>query len=152
MRRIFMLLSIPAALWLATLAVVYTVLEWRMRHPHDVPLLPLTPELPADPVAGMHMAKVVGCWAGCHGVSGEGGADVVERIHSITAPTLSEVVPLYGDEELARLVRFGVKRDGRSAVGMRAGVLWPMGDQDLANILRTCVASRPRRPSRATTS
>jgi mono/diheme cytochrome c family protein len=82
----------------------------------------------------MHMAKVVGCWAGCHGVRGEGGADVIEGIHRITAPTLSEVVPLYSDEELARLVRFGVKRDGRSAVGMRAGVLWPMGDQDLVNI------------------
>ena len=109
-RRTLALLSIPAALCLVALAVIY-VSEWRMHRRHDVPLPPLTPEFPADP-----------------------GADVIEGIHRITAPTLSEVVPLYSYEELARLVRFGVKRDGRSAVGMRAGVLWPMGDQDLVNI------------------
>lgn len=81
------------------------------------------------------MARVVGCWAGCHGDVGQGGFDHIEGIHSNTAPTLSQVVPLYTDEELARLVRYGVKRDGRSAIGMYAGVLWPLGDQDLVNII-----------------
>jgi cytochrome c553 len=80
------------------------------------------------------MARVVGCWAGCHGERGEGGADTIDGIHRNTAPTLSAVLPTYDDAELARLVRYGVKRDGRSAVGMNAGVLWPLGDQDLANI------------------
>ena len=105
-----------------------------MRRTHDAPLLPLRAQSAADPVAGRHMAKIVGCWAGCHGNEGEGGADHIEGIHRNTAPTLSLVVPLYSDEELARLIRYGVKRDGRSAVGMNAGTLWPIGDQDLADI------------------
>src|SRR5688572_33081478 len=50
------------------------------------------------------MARVVGCWAGCHGERGEGGADTIEGIHRNTAPTLSEVLPFYSDAELARLV------------------------------------------------
>lgn len=106
-----------------------------MRRIHEAPLLPLHAQSAADPVAGEHMARVVGCWAGCHGTEGEGGADEIEGIHRNTAPTLSRVVPLYTDEELARLIRFGVKRDGRSAVGMYAEVLWPLGDQDLVNII-----------------
>jgi cytochrome c553 len=125
------------------LGSVYGISEWKMRRTHDAPLLPLRAQSAADPVAGKHMAKVVGCWAGCHGNKGEGGADQIEGIHTNTAPTLSAVVPLYTDRELARLIRYGVKRDGRSAVGMNPGVLWPLGDQDLVNI----IAHLRRQPS-----
>jgi len=130
--RVVALASLVLAL--LALAAVYGISEWRLLRRHDVPLLPLRPTASADPVAGEHMARVVGCWAGCHGERGEGGADTIEGIHRNTAPTLSEVLPFYSDAELARLVRYGVKRDGRSAAGMNAGVLWALGDQDLANI------------------
>jgi hypothetical protein len=46
------------------------------------------------------------------------------------------VVAGYTDKELARLVRYDVKRDGRSAVGMRAGVLWPLGEQGRSKLPR----------------
>jgi cytochrome c553 len=128
------------------MALLYGVSEWRMRRHHEVPLLPLRPAAPPDPVAGLHMARVVGCWAGCHGPTGEGGSEAVDGIRRITAPTLTQVIPLYSDEELARLVRYGVKRDGRSAVGMHAGVLWPLGEQDLADIIAH-LRSQPRRPA-----
>ena len=134
------------ALAALSLALLYGVSEWRIRRQHDAPLLPLRPAAPADPVAGLHMARVVGCWAGCHGPAGEGGTEVIEGTRRITAPTLSQVVPQYTDEELARLVRYGVKRDGRSAVGMNAGVLWPLGDQDLADIFAH-LRSQPARPA-----
>lgn len=122
------------ALPLLALAAVYGISEWRLLRRHDAPQQPLKPAAPVDPVAGEHMARIVGCWAGCHGERGEGGADTIDGIHRNTAPTLSEVLPSYSDAELARLVRYGVKRDGRSAAGMNAGVLWALGDQDLANI------------------
>jgi cytochrome c553 len=132
---IFRTLAVLASVAVLALGVVYGISEWKMRRTHDAPLLPLRAQSGADPVAGEHMAKVVGCWAGCHGNEGEGGADHIEGIHTNTAPTLSQVVPLYSDQELARLIRYGVKRDGRSAVGMNAGTLWPLGDQDLINII-----------------
>lgn len=52
-----------------------------------------------------------------------------------TAPTLTQVLPGYSDEELVRLIRYGVKRDGTSAVGMSSFTLWALGDRDLANII-----------------
>lgn len=81
------------------------------------------------------MAKIVGCWAGCHGPRGEGGYEHIEGVVKHTAPTLSQVMPLYTDEELVRLVRYGVKRDGRTALGMISYTFWALSDEDLANIV-----------------
>jgi len=116
------------------LALVYGFSEWMIGRTHEAPLAQLHPPAPADAVAGEHMAKVVGCWAGCHGASGEGGTEVIEGIRRVTAPTLANVVPQYSDAELARLVRYGIKRDGKSAIGMASYTWWPLGDQDLADI------------------
>jgi cytochrome c553 len=120
---------------LLILGCVYAVSEWKMRRSYDAPLVPLRAVDPADPVAGMHMAKVVGCWAGCHGKVGEGGFEEIEGIHKSAAPTLSQVLPQYSDEELVRLIRYGVKRDGGSSIGMISYATWPLGDQDLVNII-----------------
>lgn len=133
-RAVRLALGLAGIAALAGLVLVYAVSEWRMRRPQDAPLGPLHLTAPADAVAGRHMAKVVGCWAGCHGNEGEGGVERIEGIRSVTAPTLTQVLPQYSDEELARLVRYGVKRDGTSAVGMASYTWWPLGDQDLANI------------------
>jgi cytochrome c553 len=134
LRAVRLAAAVLATVALAALALVWGVSEWRIRRSHDAPLVPLRPRSPPDPVAGEHMAKVVGCWAGCHGLRGEGGSERIAGIHVSTAPTLSAVLPLYSDAELARLVRYGVKRDGRSAIGMVSYAWWPLGDQDLANI------------------
>lgn len=125
--------SIAAGLLL--LGGVYALSEWKLGRSYDAPLAPLRAANPADPVAGMHMAKLVGCWAGCHGKVGEGGFEEIEGIHRSAAPTLSQVLPQYSDEELVRLIRYGVKRDGRSAIGMISYATWPLGDQDLLNII-----------------
>ena len=92
----------------------------------------------------MRMAKIVGCWAGCHGMEGEGGFETIEGIVRHTAPTLSQVIPLYRDDELVRLIRYGVKKDGTSAIGMISYTFWTLGDQDIANI----IAHLRRQPAR----
>ena len=117
------------------LGYVFAVSEWKMRRSYDAPLVPLRPAKPPDPVAGRHMAKVAGCWAGCHGNEGEGGFESIKDIHRSAAPTLSQVLPQYADDELARLIRYGVKRDGKSSIGMIAYATWPLGDQDLADVI-----------------
>ncbi len=134
MRAIRIALGVAAVVAALGVALVYGVSEWRIRKQHDAPFLPLRAAGPADPVAGEHMSRVVGCWAGCHGDRGEGGVERIEGLRSVTAPTLSDVLPNYSDAELARLVRYGVKRDGHSAVGMASSSWWPLGDQDLVNI------------------
>jgi cytochrome c553 len=117
------------------LGYVFAVSEWKMRRSYDAPLIPLRPAKPPDLVAGRHMAKVAGCWAGCHGNEGEGGFESIKDIHRSAAPTLSQVLPQYADDELTRLIRYGVKRDGKSSIGMIAYATWPLGDQDLADIV-----------------
>lgn len=131
----FLVLGASIAAVVLALGYVYAVSEWKMRRSYDAPLVPLRAAGPADPVAGMHMAKVVGCWAGCHGKVGEGGFEEIEGVHRSAGPTLSRVLPRYNDEELVRLIRYGVKRDGASAIGMISYATWALGDQDLLNII-----------------
>jgi cytochrome c553 len=146
MRRVLIAtVAALAGVGILALAAIYGLSELALRRPYDAPLVPLRAAAPADPAAGLHMAKVVGCWAGCHGDEGEGGVERIDRFFSITAPTLSQVLPRYSDAELVRLIRYGVKRDGRSAVGMISYALWPLGEQDLANIIAH-LRQQPLRP------
>jgi mono/diheme cytochrome c family protein len=107
-----------------------------VRRTHAVPLdgfasLPLA----TDTAEGQRLAILVGCLKGCHGPEGAGGTVEAPGVFRITAPPLSSVLPDYSDPELVRLVRFGVKRDGVSALGMPAGTFFPLGDTELAQII-----------------
>lgn len=128
---LLVLVAVPGVGMLA----VYGLSEWKLQRPFEAPLAPLRAGSPPDPVEGERMARIIGCWDGCHGRRGEGGHMEIEGIVRNTAPTLSQVLPGYSDAEVARLVRYGVKRDGRSAAGMNAYSLWALGDQDIANVI-----------------
>lgn len=114
---------------------VYVLSELKINHIYDVPLADLRTEFQLDAKAGERMAKIVGCWAGCHGIRGEGGVEEIPGIRKVTAPPLGSVIPNYADAELYRLILHGVKRDGRSAIGMSSYTFWPLGDADIANII-----------------
>ena len=127
-------LLIFVALASAGFGVAYGISEWKLYRKHDAPLVPLRATAPPNLVEGERMARIVGCWDGCHGRRGQGGHEEVRGIIRHTAPTLSQVVPNYTDEELARLIRYGLKRDGTSAIGMISYTFWALGDQDLAGL------------------
>jgi len=105
-----------------------------MRRTYDLPLPQPPTDFEPDLAAGERMAKIVGCWAGCHGDGGEGGEEI-PGIRQVTAPPLGSVIPRYSDAELVRLILHGVKRDGRSAIGMSSYTFWPLGDADIGNII-----------------
>jgi cytochrome c553 len=117
------------------IAGVYGASEWKMARRYDTPLRDLPTISAFDPEQAERMARIVGCWAGCHGTKGEGGVEEIPGIRRITAPTLSDVLPGYSDAELLRLILYGVKRDGRSAIGMSSFTFWSVGDADIANII-----------------
>lgn len=115
---------------------VYGASEWKLRHTHDVPLSALRTDLGSVNLPeGRRWAQLLGCWAGCHGKEGHGGQLDMDGYYTITAPNLSAVIPPYTDPELIRLIRFGVKRDGSSALGMISYTFFPLGDADLANVI-----------------
>lgn len=121
--------------------------EWLLRRTHDVPLTPLPPQdTTFDAAEGERLARLVGCWSGCHGDSGEGGSLDMAGYYHVTAPTLSAVLPDYSDAELVRLIRFGVRRDGRSALGMTSYSLYPLADSDLAPLIARLRAQPPTSP------
>ena len=134
-RALVLCVATFASLVILSLATIYAISEWRLRRSYDAPLAPFRSRGPIDLAEGERMAKIVGCWAGCHGPQGEGGKEQIRGVVRHTAPTLSEVLPRYNDEELVRLIRYGVKRDGRSAVGMISYTFWSLSDEDLANII-----------------
>lgn len=114
---------------------VYVASELKINRIYHVPLTDLRTDFQLDAKAGERMAKIVGCWAGCHGGRGEGGVEEIPGIRKVTAPPLGSVIPNYADAELYRLILHGIKRDGRSAIGMSSYTFWPLGDGDIANII-----------------
>lgn len=123
------------ALAATALVVVWGISEYEIHRQREAPLLTLRAATAPDLAEGRRMARIIGCLEGCHGRNGEGGHEEIEGIVRHVAPTLPAVLAGYSDEELVRLVRYGVKRDGRSAVGMISYTFWALGDQDLGNVI-----------------
>jgi cytochrome c553 len=126
---------IIVVLAIATVAIsllVYARSQSLLARTYEVPLpAPTADFAPPDTAHGARLARLVGCVDGCHGRGGA-GSELVARGHfRATAPTLSAVLPSYSDPELVGLLRFGVKRDARSAIGMPAARLYGMSDSDL---------------------
>jgi cytochrome c553 len=130
------LLAASGLLVLISAAALFGTAEWKLRHTHDVPLTPLKAgSVPADYTEGERLSKIVGCWAGCHGKTGQGGTIDMDGYYSISAPNLNSVIPSYSDPQLIRLIRFGIKRDGSSALGMISYTFYPLSDEDVGNII-----------------
>jgi cytochrome c553 len=124
---------------------LFSASEWKLRRTHDVPLTALRVEPASRNLPeGERMAKIVGCWAGCHGATGQGGSVDMGGYYHVTAPTLSSVLPQYSDPELARLIRFGIKRDGSTVLGMTSYTFYPLADEDLANIIAHLRSQSPQ--------
>jgi cytochrome c553 len=125
-----------AGLGVAGVGVVYAASEWKLRRAHALPTAAFDiGRLRPDLAEGRRKSQVLGCWAGCHGREGEGGSIDMDGYYSVSAPTLSSVLPGYTDAELVRLVRYGIKRDGSSALGMISYTFYPLSNQDLADVI-----------------
>lgn len=141
--------SLASLLCAALLAVgsVYAAFAWVTTRRHDVPLEPAPPiPRPADAAEGRRLSVLLGCLS-CHGRNGGGGKMELPGLVLLGAPNLTEVLREYSDAELVRLVRFGVRRDGRTALGMPAGTFYPLGNSDLARVI-AYLRSLPPAPSR----
>ena len=87
-----------------------------MDHVYDIPVPSLSRS--SDPASGpKHLAESVGAYAtaDCHGTDLSGGKTLdMGPLGTLAGPNLSNGLPTaYSDGELARLIQYGVKRDGR---------------------------------------
>jgi cytochrome c553 len=132
-------IGLGTILVLALVALVYAYVASSriIDRTYDVPLIAF--EIPSDSALlgdGPRLASLWGCLGGCHGEEG-GGTLMFEQllIGRIRAPNITTILPDYTDAELERLIRRGVKRDGRSAFVMPSRFLYHLDDTQLGAII-----------------
>jgi mono/diheme cytochrome c family protein len=133
------------ALIVVALVVLFVWSEIILRRTYDVPLETfVAPSDSASIAAGERQAILRGCYSGCHGTQLEGGVFFDEPgVARVTAPDLTRVMYTHSDAELERVIRHGVRRNGRSVFAMPSSGFSEMTDEDLADII-AFVRSRPR--------
>ena len=106
---------------------------------YDVAPLPLART--SDPAAitrGKHLTEsIVGCALNdCHGPD-LGGGKVTDGgpIGTMVAPNMTNILPAYNDGELARLIRHGIKKDGRTVRFMSVNEFNWITDADVVAVL-----------------
>lgn len=125
------------SLGLLALAGVYVGAEMVLRRTYDLPLDEF--ELPTDTQSiaeGRRLATLRGCYEGCHG-SGLGGSKFWDQpwVVRLVAPDLTRMAARHSDAELERIIRDGVRPDGRSTWGMPSASFYHLSDADLGAIL-----------------
>ena len=118
-------------------ALAYVLSERVLRRTFEIPTGSIS--IPTDPESiaeGERLARIRGCFHGCHGKGAEGVVMVNEPlIARVVAPDLTAAVRNYNDAELVHIIRNGVRPDGRSMVIMPAEAFNGLTDEDLGRIL-----------------
>jgi cytochrome c553 len=141
MRRILKWLGLGVGgltvLALGAAALVYLLSEQITRKTYDLPLSSIA--FPTDSLVlaeGQRLATVRGCYSGCHGERLDGGVFIDEPLLArLVAPNLTQVVAQYTDAELERVIRHGIRRNGKSTLGMPSSMFYHLSDQDLGAII-----------------
>jgi len=131
-------LSGIAGIVLLALAVIYGGSEYVYHKNHAIESRPVvTLETEYSPGEGERLARVFGCFGGCHGRRMEGDIAFDEPpFFKASAPNLKDAVRSYSPQQLEALIRQGVRPDGRSVWGMPSSGYASMTDEHLAMILR----------------
>ena len=103
---------------------------------YDVPLVPIAVPSDSSSVAeGARLAATRGC-PSCHGARLEGRVFFEERgVARVVAPNLTRAVREHSVEELARVIRHGVRRDGTSVFAMPSATFAGLSDADLGRLI-----------------
>jgi mono/diheme cytochrome c family protein len=134
-----------AILLLAGYATVYGTSQRAVNRSYEAPLAEVafaaTPGLLAE---GERLARIRGC-IGCHGREMEGQVFFDERwVARIVAPDLTRIAAELTDAELERVIRRGVRPDGRGVWVMPSNMFYHLSDEDVAAIIAYIRSVPPR--------
>ena len=140
-----MQLFLKIALWIAgglvgivllVLVGIWLVSSMTLGKKYDAPQIAMTHSTNAQTIAyGKRIAKIMGC-DGCHGPAMQG--QVLFKIPDgtkLVAPNVPKIAAGYSDDELARVIKYGVRPDSTGVMVMPSEALYAMTDQDLTAIL-----------------
>jgi cytochrome c553 len=128
---------ILAVLAVLAVFVLYAASEYLLRKTYDVALVPVIVPADAESIAeGRRLATIRGCNDGCHG-KGVSGSEFWNEpwVARLVAPDLTRIAASQSDAELARVIRHGVRKDGRSTFGMPSPMFYHLTDTDLGRII-----------------
>jgi cytochrome c553 len=119
------------------LAVIYARSHQVITKTYPVPLSWMAGASDAPSVAeGERIARIRGCYGGCHGTRLEGEIFWDEPgVATIAAPNLTRIVRQYSDPELERVIRRGVRNNGRSVFVMPSDMFVGLADEDIQAII-----------------
>jgi cytochrome c553 len=136
-RYLAIVLAACVALVVASLVYVYIASETLLRRQYRAPSTPL--ELPtsaADIAEGKRLARLRGCYAGCHGKTLEGQVWEDSWLTGrVVAPDLTRVARELTPAQMARTVREGVRPNGESVWDMPSNMMFHLADDDIARII-----------------
>jgi mono/diheme cytochrome c family protein len=130
------------------LTIIYSWSMLIMHKTYDVPLTTIS--IPSDVVAireGARLIRIEHCRS-CHGEQFEGKRfqHTPYRADQV-APNITALIATYSNEELERLIRHGVKKNGKSVFGMPSQMFFNLKDESVANIIAYLRTLKPIPPS-----
>ena len=116
---------------------VYLRTELLLRKTYDQPLTAIAvPSDPASIAEGKRLATIRGCFDGCHGKGLDGGYVFDDPwILRFVSPNLTQVAATHTDAELERVIRHGVRKNGKSVWFMPSTMFYHLSDEDLGKII-----------------
>ncbi len=123
----------------AAVGYVYAASTHKANKRYDIPATPITIVHDSATIArGRHFATAIGKCVECHGDDLGGKVLVDDPALGIVIPpniTNGGLLPSYSDAELVRVIRQGIKRDGRSAIVMPSDDYQYLTDEDVGAIV-----------------
>jgi mono/diheme cytochrome c family protein len=119
-----------------SLSVVYIWSTIIIEKKYNVPLVKVN--IPTDTASvheGERLVHIAHC-SHCHGEKLTGGiVDKEEYVGELIAPNLTKLIPEYTNEELVRLIRTGVKKNGKSIFVMPSFSYHNLKEQSLNDMI-----------------
>jgi cytochrome c553 len=131
-KRIVLVLIVSV---IVSVAVVWIASEIALRKSY-ADIAAVAPPMKGDVESGRHWAAILGC-THCHGPALQGNVleDEGFWVGLLAAPNLTIQRKLYDDAGLARVIREGVKHDGRGVVMMPCKTFHEAADQTVADVI-----------------
>ena len=98
----------------------------------------------ASVVEGERLLHIAHC-GDCHGkhLTGQIFKDIDPNIATLVAPNLTQVIPTYSNEEIERLLRYGVKKNGHSIYIMPAFMYHELKEESIHKIIAYLRSVKP---------
>ena len=140
---------------LVGVAINYVMIGADFSHTFDVPLTEI--DIPQDQASideGERLARLRGCFGGCHGKTLTGNVFFeVPDGTTLVAPDIAAMADSLSTAELERVIRHGVRPDGTSVLlVMPSAMLYSLSDADVGKIIAFVRSQEPGNESFPETS